>query len=339
MSKSKRVLLVISLLLGAFSALAQETIRRPDQPPVTQARPGSRPPFWPPPPAIPNRAFACMKDQGDPQGTSGRDLSGYMWSAANMTNGVCRAGCGTRGFRYAGTQVSTYCFCGNSAGHSGPSTACASRCSGDNREVCGGIWSNSVSLADGAPLMPSQPATPPPPANGGQCVININRNGANTYRHTEIQRWEVAGPPTTPSGTTNRVYPVRWSVSGNGALKDTNGAQTRVVGWTISGAANVQFLAQIIASTGRLSLARTGMRGNAPFGVAGMQQVTLNGVPANPGAVGVGRQELDFGMSAPANATVISESRQIPHTGSYGFEQGMNPAMGTTWDCQWNFVL
>jgi hypothetical protein len=44
-------------------------------------------------------------------------------------------------------------------------------------------------------------------------------------------------------------------------------------------------------------------------------------------------------MSAPVNATVINESTQKPVNGPYGYQQGSNPAMGTTWDCQWNFVL
>jgi WSC domain len=313
-------LLVILLLLGTLSALAQD-IRRPD-----------RPPHLPLPPPIANGAFGCLKDQGDPQGTNGRDLNGYIWSAVDMKNGVCRDGCGTRGFRYAGTQVGTYCFCGDSAGHSGESNACNTRCSGDIREVCGGIWSNSVSLATGAPLMPPPPVTiPPVPMNGGRCTINITRSGANPYRHTEIQLWEVQGPPTPLSGFP-RVYPVRWTVSGNGAIQESTGA----AGWTISGAADVLFRAQVIGSF--LSVARVDPNTNVPYGVAGVQQ--LQGM--NPGPLGAARYEWGYvlgQMSAPPTATVINESTQ-PAAGIWGYRQGTAAVdTGDTWTCQWNFML
>lgn len=88
--------------------------------------------------------LGCFKDQGNPQGTSGRDLSGFMSSAPNMTGAQCVAACQSRGFAYAGTQYGSYCFCGNEYGKSGPAANCNVPCAGNARELCGGAWANSV---------------------------------------------------------------------------------------------------------------------------------------------------------------------------------------------------
>ncbi len=99
--------------------------------------------------------LACTKDQGDPDGTSGRDLNGYMWSDAGMTNLKCQNSCASRGFVFAGTQYGRYCFCGNRYGRFGPSTNCNRVCSGDNAEICGGSWANSISRSGAEPRSPS----------------------------------------------------------------------------------------------------------------------------------------------------------------------------------------
>lgn len=98
--------------------------------------------------------LACTKDQGDPGGTTGRDLNGYMWSDPAMTNTKCRNSCVSRGFAFAGTQYGSYCFCGNRYGQFGPATNCDMGCSGDNTEACGGSWANSVSRSGAEPTTP-----------------------------------------------------------------------------------------------------------------------------------------------------------------------------------------
>ena len=170
------------------------------------------------PPTVPNGAFGCFKDQGDPQGTSGRDLSGFMSTDAAMTNAKCRNTCAVKGYAFAGTQVGDYCFCGNSYGKSGPAS-CTSRCSGNGGEVCGGVWANSVSLTG------REPAIPSPPSNGGQCVIDIQGQVNDSqmiasYRQKEIQRWVVTGPPV-PSAP-GKLYPMEWSTTGIGSLHEDN---------------------------------------------------------------------------------------------------------------------
>ncbi|HSB60274.1 MAG TPA: WSC domain-containing protein [Vicinamibacteria bacterium] len=95
-----------------------------------------------PPPTAAYRG--CFSDQGDPEGTAGRNLSGAMWRDGRMTTEACLGFCQQRGFAYAATQYGTYCFCGNGFGRSGPSRNCNSPCAGNGGQTCGGAWANSV---------------------------------------------------------------------------------------------------------------------------------------------------------------------------------------------------
>ena len=82
--------------------------------------------------------LGCYKDQGD------RDLSGHGFNGSKMTTDRCTSECRSRGFAYAGTQYSKWCFCGNSYGNSGSANNCNMPCSGNSSETCGGSWANSV---------------------------------------------------------------------------------------------------------------------------------------------------------------------------------------------------
>lgn len=89
-------------------------------------------------------SLGCFRDQGDPTGTSGRDLYGFVANEPGMTTERCVSLCRGKGFQYAGTQYSTWCFCGNSYGRSGPADNCNMKCSGNKSQTCGGSWANSV---------------------------------------------------------------------------------------------------------------------------------------------------------------------------------------------------
>ena len=126
----------------------------------------------PPPPAggAAARYIGCYKDQGDPTGTAGRDLSGAVRQDGRMTTQMCASECRAKGFAYASTQYSTWCFCGNSYGNSGTANNCDMACGGSAGEMCGGAWANSVYQvgAGGAS----------PPAAGGIRVL-AGTYGAN----------------------------------------------------------------------------------------------------------------------------------------------------------------
>ena len=308
----------------AGSALAQGRIKDPNQ---VSAPPGFkipvRPPVWVP--EVPNGAFACMADQGDPQGTAGRDLSGFIVSENTMSNGKCRDTCGQMGFKYSGTQAASYCFCGNTAGSFGASTACTSRCTGAPGEVCGGIWANSVSYATG--FTPP----PPPPANGGQCVFDITSGG---YRHTEVQRWEVLGMPTSNPTGTIKTYPVRWLLSGSGVLRSTSGSDSYLTTWTFNTMQDVHFLSQIIAGQRKVYQQETQL---APSVLTGTALHWVNGVLKDSKPVGAQRWEFvaTLPIVASPTATQIVVTPQFPNLPALGF---MSPTP-TTVHCTWNFAL
>jgi hypothetical protein len=95
-------------------------------------------------PSATHQYLGCFRDQGTRTGTEGRDLNGSFNNDPRMNTQMCVDLCRAKGFAYAGTQRSTYCFCGNSYGRSGPAGNCNARCAGRSEEVCGGVWSNSV---------------------------------------------------------------------------------------------------------------------------------------------------------------------------------------------------
>ncbi len=317
----------------AASALALTLVAHGAPPPppggAVMPPPRQRPPLtvW----AVPDPAvIACSADQGDPQGTNGRDLNGSILSTGDMSNAKCRTTCGLQGFQFAGTQAGSYCFCGNSYGRFGASNACASQCTGKANEVCGGAWANSISNAAGFP------AVAPPPGNGGQCVISVTAGA--TYRHIEVQRWVVTGPPTA-SGA-NKLYPVHWSTSGSGVSRTGNGAQSRDASWLISAGADVQFLSQLIASTGKRLVQQQTAQARVADGLQGWQQLTISGVPQNPGAMGAEAFEFGYGaLHGEAMDTHIAETKNFPNVAGLGFQEPGGMGTSRNVSCQWNFQL
>jgi hypothetical protein len=129
-------------------------------------------------------------------------------------------------------------------------------------------------------------AIPNAPANGGQCVIEITgqfaqsplQGGASgNYRLHEIQRWVVSETPIA-AGQNPLRYAVQWSTTGNGERHEDNGVGTRNDwAFAISGANSTQITATKIASTGNWLL----QAAPASFanGVTVTQQQTIVGRP------------------------------------------------------------
>jgi WSC domain len=157
------VVAVGAWLLGSCAGLSEPAPRTPPTQPATAPAAGaaasSVASFSPlVQPSAMHQYLGCFRDQGTRTGTDGRDLNGAFTNDPRMTTQMCVDQCRAKGFAYAGTQRSTYCFCGNSYGRSGPAENCSARCAGKSDEVCGGVWSNSVyaigTLAVRAPVLP-----------------------------------------------------------------------------------------------------------------------------------------------------------------------------------------
>ncbi|RDW91110.1 hypothetical protein BP5796_02275 [Coleophoma crateriformis] len=84
----------------------------------------------------------------------GRTLTGGGYTnQANMTSDTCIDYCTIKGFTYAGTELSSMCYCGMSIASNAsqaPTSDCASACAGNSTQPCGGsqrlnmFWSNTT---------------------------------------------------------------------------------------------------------------------------------------------------------------------------------------------------
>jgi len=64
-----------------------------------------------------------------------------------LTTARCTSQCLKLGYKYAATQFSSWCFCGNEYGKYGKQPSnnkCFLDCQGDRSQKCGGVWANSV---------------------------------------------------------------------------------------------------------------------------------------------------------------------------------------------------
>jgi hypothetical protein len=341
-----RTLLLIALTLAGASAAI--TANAQTRPPLNPRPPVGGVIF--PPKA--NGALACLADAGSPlapvslglPALSGRDLSGSVTQSLRMTNDQCRATCGSQNFVYAGTQSGSFCFCGNSVGSHGTSTACTTGCSGYRGEMCGGVLANSVSLSGapgpgfaGAPA----PLTPlPPPTNGGQCVIAVS--GA-AYRHSEIQRWEVSGPPVIVNGNT-RQYPMTWSVTGAGFKQDYAAAQGHSQAnnryWTLSGSQGVVYQALVSNADGHLHFGHQSNDGTGTL--QDHQQLYIDGVAQNsPPIPAGGYLELkvtNLNLAPPLNPTLINSTFTLPVDDNHPYGFAWRPGSKGTISCTWNVM-
>ena len=169
------------LLYDAEPPGAPPLAPEPQLPPVRPLPPAQPlPPIQPLPPeqptAMPPGARAsyvgCFVDQDD------RDLPDAFMDG-NMSVERCAEHC--RNERYFGVQYGNQCFCGNRYGRYGQATDadCNMRCSGNQAQLCGGNWRNSVYQHAGAPFIPPEPPQAPP---GAAFEINPAWLGTLYYR-------------------------------------------------------------------------------------------------------------------------------------------------------------
>lgn len=87
----------------------------------------------------------CYSDPINPT----RTLPKMGWWGEKITNAGCINHCQSKGFKYAGTEYASQCFCGNDISHGKPMPAadCNMACEGNPKEMCGGrgtltLWEN-----------------------------------------------------------------------------------------------------------------------------------------------------------------------------------------------------
>ena len=77
---------------------------------------------------------------------------------------VCIKACSEGGYKFAGVQYGSQCFCGNTAPAATNKIAneeCDMKCSGDSNYMCGGSWKMNVyELSKNCPAAPAAPDSP-----------------------------------------------------------------------------------------------------------------------------------------------------------------------------------
>ncbi|XP_060580598.1 uncharacterized protein LOC132737346 [Ruditapes philippinarum] len=89
-----------------------------------------------------NRYLGCYVD------SKSRILNEKSTNNNQMTTASCIAFCKGHGLKYALTQYSKQCFCGNSLTNvqKAPDSECSYACEGEKSEKCGGFWRGSLYL-------------------------------------------------------------------------------------------------------------------------------------------------------------------------------------------------
>jgi hypothetical protein len=86
------------------------------------------------------RYMGCFIDSND------HDLNDLDKGIGGLSLEVCAAQCRERNSQYFGAQGGIYCYCGRSYGRYGKvnDSECKEPCQGNNKQMCGGPWRNSV---------------------------------------------------------------------------------------------------------------------------------------------------------------------------------------------------
>lgn len=338
------VLAVVTAAFAPAAARALEAFPPQTQPPASLPR--LQRPFVPPPPplvqqpAIGGGAFVCMADAGDPTSTTNRDLAGAMINDyRGMTNQICRSSCAQRGFAFAATQYGGSCFCGNTFGRYGeaasasPPRSCNLGCAGNPNEVCGGEWANSISLTG---------VTPPPPTDGGQCLVKAQGNymasggSAGSYNAVELHRWEKVS--TTASSATTKTYQFRYTMSVSGYMDQTGAGQQWRGTWGGSLARMETWQGVLVTNrTGQSWRLRTSQGFSTMVPFTGHLLNPLRPDPRSSASVGAFAQPVELWSSS--GAWVFLET-----TGSTTQAAGIkwlwnNPLSDATYTCSWSVSM
>lgn len=124
-----------------------------------------------PPKQYAGRYLGCFADKKQ------RDLTGPQ--SRQTSPQACVQYCAELEHSYAAMQRGKACFCGDSHGRYGPSTACKP-CAGQPGESCGGPWANAVWEVGGQRAPPRLPPNLLPPARRASMPVSAASAAASS---------------------------------------------------------------------------------------------------------------------------------------------------------------
>jgi hypothetical protein len=199
-------------------------------------------------------------------------------------------------------------------------------------------------LVAAAPAVSATSAATLHPGSGGaagsrgwsgsaSCTITVTGPG---YQHSETQKWQVGGPAKVRGSFL--FVPSRWTDTGSGSSRVTQGDQTRTITWTVNAAAAGQFQFVVRASDRKLVVGQANARLRVANGITGTQQVTIGGVAQAPGPVGLEAFETQLPpIVVRRTSRIVSGS--TPPTPVNGSVAPFQPAAATvTKRCAWKFA-
>ena len=164
------------------------------------------------------------------------------------------------------------------------------------------------------------------------CTFNVTADG---YKHSETQRWQLAGP-TSARGSFLFVAS-HWTDTGSGASHVEQGDQTRDIRWTVKAAATGKFQFVVRASDHKLLIGQANAQLRAQDGILGVQQQTIGGIPQTPGPIDLEAFETQLPHIVVA-ATSKHVSGSMPPTVVHGSVGPFQPgAAQVTKSCTWRF--
>jgi hypothetical protein len=189
----------------------------------------------------------------------------------------------------------------------------------------------SLSLATIDPAAAQQPSW----SGWARCQINVTGHG---YTDQQTHTWTIRSGAPTVAGAFH-VYQGTWSVVGGGSLQKTQGNQTLAARWSTNTQGMSAPIAEFVrASDGRMFIQARHAQLRSAGGIQGYQQLTIDGKPQKPGAIGAEAFEWAFPdvvVSRPnPNASLVANgSNTSAVKGSVGFMQpaGSQGAAACTW--------
>ena len=172
-----------------------------------------------------------------------------------------------------------------------------------------------------------------PWSGSARCRITTQGNG---YSDVQTHSWSITGGVPTAQGAI-RLFAGTWTVTGGGALERTQGNQTLKAQWkTNAQSSGAPISIFVRASDGRLLIKPGHAQLRAKDGIAGTQQLFVNGQLKSSGVISVEAFEWQLPVAeGNSTATNIHGSNQQEIKASVG---PMQPAgSNVIASCDWSF--